>query len=145
MFSHITLLSPFWGSLNSVSVFNDYFTKIGHLIANAIDNTDNDKFATYLRNSVPQTIVLTPPLPTEILKHNQISKPQHSPDDVVAPKLSLYFGTALEFGIYSQNFKAAKVLPIFKSGNKKLLQNYRPIFLFPSLSKVLDKLIKNAL
>ena len=64
---------------------------------------------------------------------------------MVAPKLSLYFGTALEFGIYSQNFKAAKVVTLFKSGNKKLLQNYRPIFLFPSLSKVLDKLIKKRL
>ena len=30
-------------------------------------DTDNVKFTTYLRNSVPQTIVLTPPLPTAIL------------------------------------------------------------------------------
>ena len=36
-------------------------------MVNAIDNTDNVKFTTYLRNFVPQTIVLTPPLPTEIL------------------------------------------------------------------------------
>ena len=51
-------------------LFNDYFTKIGHSIANTIDNTDYVKFTTYLRNSVPQIIVLTPPLRTEI--HNII-------------------------------------------------------------------------
>ena len=47
--------------------FNGYFTKFGHPIANAIDNTDNHKFTTRLRNSVSQTIVLTPPLHTKIL------------------------------------------------------------------------------
>ena len=49
------------------NLFNDYFTKVGHSIAHEIDNTDDVKFTTYLKNSVPQTIVLTPPLPTEIL------------------------------------------------------------------------------
>ena len=49
------------------NLFNDYFTKVGHSIARAIDNTDDVKFTRYLKNSVPQTIVLTPPLPTEIL------------------------------------------------------------------------------
>ena len=40
---------------------------------------------------------------------------------------------------------AANVISIFKSGNKQPLQNYRPISLIPSLSKVLEKLIKNRL
>ena len=65
--------------------------------------------------------------------------------DVLAPKLSLYFSTALKFGIFPQIFKTEKVIPIFKSGDKQLLQNYRPISLLPSLSQVLEKLIKNRL
>ena len=140
------------------NLFNDYFTKVGHSIARAIDNTDDVKFTTYLKNSIPQTIVLIPPLPTEILNVIKSFNPNTASGydnvssfvlrlggDVLAPKLSLYFSTALEFGIFPQIFKTGKVIPIFKSGDKQLLQNYRPISLLPSLSKVLEKLIKNRL
>ena len=96
------------------NLFNDYFTEIGHSIAHAIDNTDNVKFTAYLRNSVPQTIALTPPLPTEILNiikslnpntatgYENISSFLRLGGDVLAPKLSLCFSTALEFGIFPQ-------------------------------------------
>ena len=141
------------------NLFNDYFTKVAHSIARAIDNTNNVKFTTYLKNSVPQTIVLTPPLPTEILNIIKSLNPNTGTGydnissfflrlggDVLAPKLFLYFSTALEFGIFPQIFKTGKVIPIFKSGDKQLLQNYRPFSLLPSLSKVLEKLIiKNRL
>ena len=39
----------------------------------------------------------------------------------------------------------AKVVPIFTSGNRSFLSNYRSISLLPSLSKVLEKLVKNRL
>ena len=65
--------------------------------------------------------------------------------DGLTPKLSLYFSTALEFGIFPQIFKTGKVIPIFKSGDKQVLQNYRPISLLPNLYKVLEKLIKESL
>ena len=39
----------------------------------------------------------------------------------------------------------AKVVSIFKSGNRSFTGNYRPISLLPSLSKVLEKLVKNRL
>ena len=102
--------------------------------------------------------MLTPPLPTGILNIIKSLNPNtasgydnvssfflHLGGDGLAPKLSLYFSTALEFGILPQIFKTGKVIPIFKSGDQQLLQNYRPISLLPSLSKVLEKLIKNRL
>ena len=33
-------------------------------------------------------------------------------------------------------------MPVFKTGKRNLTNNYRPISLLPSLSKVLEKLIK---
>ena len=102
--------------------------------------------------------MLTPLLPTKILNIIKSINPNTATGydnissfflrlggDVLAPKLSLYFSTAFEIGIFPQIFKTGKVIPIFKSGDKHLLQNYRPISLLPSMSKVFEKLIKNRL
>ena len=43
---------------------------------------------------------------------------------------------------YSPNYlKTAKVIPIFKSGEKDNPQNYRPLSLLPVIGKVFEKLI----
>jgi len=47
--------------------------------------------------------------------------------------------------VFPQIFKTAKIISIFKNGNKNLVCNYRPISLLSSLSKVLKKLIKSCL
>ena len=43
------------------------------------------------------------------------------------------------------NLKTAKIVPIFKSGDKTALNNYRPISILPAISKVLEKLVCNTL
>ena len=45
-------------------------------------------------------------------------------------------------GVFPNILKIAKVIPIVKSGEKSLIENYRPIFLLPVFSKVTEKLIK---
>ena len=62
---------------------------------------------------------------------------------VLVPILAVYFGKAFKLGIFPRIFKTAKVIPVFKSGNKDNICNYRPIALLPNLSKILEKLIKN--
>ena len=37
--------------------------------------------------------------------------------------------------------KIARVVPIFKKGQKDSVNNYRPIFLLTSISKILEKLV----
>ena len=41
--------------------------------------------------------------------------------------------------------KIAKVIPIFKSGEKGVFTNYRPISLLPQFSKILEKLYNDRL
>ena len=61
---------------------------------------------------------------------------------VLAPILSIYFQWSFDLGIFPQAFKTAKVIPIFKSGSRSILGNYRPTALLSNLSKILEKLIK---
>ena len=62
-----------------------------------------------------------------------------------APIPSLCFSHAFELGTFPSIFKIAKVVPTFKSGNKQIVNNYRPTSLLPTSSKILEKLIKTRL
>ena len=44
-------------------------------------------------------------------------------------------------GIIPEQWKCAKVIPLLKSGNSKLLQNYRPISNLCSMTKIFEKLV----
>ena len=64
---------------------------------------------------------------------------------VLAPILEFYFANAFEYGNFPSSLKIAKVIPLFKYGSKHEAQNYRPISLLSSISKALEKLIKERL
>ena len=66
-------------------------------------------------------------------------------NNVLAPVRSFYFSCAFQLEVIPNYFKTAKVIPIFKSGNKNLVSNYYLISLLTTLSKVLEKLIKDRL
>ena len=48
-------------------------------------------------------------------------------------------------GIFPERLKLANVIPVFKKGDSKLINSYRPISLLPVISKVLEKIIANQL
>ena len=61
----------------------------------------------------------------------------------ISPLLKHVFNRSLAEGIFPNVLKKAKVIPIFKSGDKSLAENYRPISLLPQISKIFEKLIKS--
>ena len=48
---------------------------------------------------------------------------------------------SIKSGMVPSEWKQAKVVPLFKSGNKDDLDNYRPISILPILSKILEKAV----
>ena len=48
---------------------------------------------------------------------------------------------SLNTGIFPDSLKIAKITPIFKKENPHITDNYRPISLLPSISKVFEKVV----
>ena len=55
--------------------------------------------------------------------------------NVLTKPLTLLINQCLQTGIYPSQLKMSRIKPLFKSGDKSLFSNYRPISLLPSLSK----------
>lgn len=62
--------------------------------------------------------------------------------DVICYPLVFIVNMSLETGKFPSQMKEAVVVPIFKSNDKKILGNYRPITLLPIFSKLLEKVVK---
>jgi len=63
---------------------------------------------------------------------------------VMAPLLHV-INLSLHQGKFPNDMKKAKIIPIYKNGNKHTLSNYRPISLLPAFSKLLEKIVYNRL
>ena len=66
-------------------------------------------------------------------------------DDSVVLPLHIIFINILSTSIYPDTWKLANVTPIFKKGDKQLINNYRPISLLPICGKIFEKIIFNNL
>jgi hypothetical protein len=51
------------------------------------------------------------------------------------------FNLVLKTGTFPEELKLAKVIPIYKEGDKAECGNYRPISVIPALTKIVEKLI----
>ena len=59
----------------------------------------------------------------------------------IADVLVHIFNQSFLTGIFPDPYKIAKVIPIYKSGDKHDPNNYRPISLLTAFSKILKKLV----
>ena len=64
---------------------------------------------------------------------------------VIVTLLCKIFNKSFASGIFPNAMEIAKIVPIFKSGDKTDIGHYRPIAFLPVFSKLLDKLMLNRL
>jgi hypothetical protein len=64
--------------------------------------------------------------------------------DIAVP-LSIIINKCLEEGVFPNVLKKARIIPIFKKGDKCDPGNYRPISILPVLSKILEKIVAEQL
>ena len=56
----------------------------------------------------------------------------------IAPSLTFIFNLSIRTGTYIDEWKLARVIPIYKSEDKRKCENYRPILVLPIVSKIFE-------
>ena len=66
---------------------------------------------------------------------NQLLK---SAKNVLVKPITTIINQTIVTGIFPDNLKISKVIPLYKAKYQTLLSNYRPIALLPSISKIFE-------
>ena len=132
--------------------FNNFFVNVGPQLAAKIPLSTNTHLK-YLHNSNNKNIFIEPTTENEvILAFHTISTTTSGWDKFTKKTLQLIFpsilpcltkiiNSSLNTGIVPFELKIAKIIPLFKSNNPYTLNNYRPISILPTISKIFERLV----
>ena len=131
--------------------FNEYFNTVGTNIVKNLPGL-NTNFKSFLKETNSKSMYFRPITPSEVLDIVNAFDNNKSPgsDDIdprvfkqsitfILKPLCNIFNVSLERGIFPQNLKRGKVIPIYKKGDFNKLNNYRPISLLSIFSETLRK------
>ena len=134
--------------------FNDFFSGIGKTLADQLKPSSENEHTKYLTKCLHQSLFLTPTTSFEVfnlilgLKNTKSNGKDNISAyflkvgaKVIAAPLAQLFNYTFLLGIFPASLKIAKILPIYKSGDKSDVSNYRPISILSPISKILEKLI----
>jgi hypothetical protein len=138
--------------------FNEFFTKAGQDISDSVPpvHMQPEDYINYDRE-IP-SLNLANTTPAHVKKIIRALAPKFSCDvsgvstkmiklvgDEICIPLSHIFNLSLHSGKFPTRFKQCRVIPIFKNGSRLECDNYRPISLLSSISKVLEKIVAEKL
>jgi len=140
------------------SEFNGFFTSIGKKISNSIPPIDKqpEDYINYGREIPLLNLGNTTPEHVKKIIGKLASKNSCDVNGVstrmikavgneIALPLSHIFNLSLSNGKFPTQLKKCRVIPIFKAGDHAECDNYRPISLLSSISKVLEKIVAEKL
>ena len=130
-----------------------FFTNAGPNLANDITEPDeNISIYDYLGESIEQSLFMRPVDEEEVITTvTGCTKKRYSDFEgismdtvakvvsVICKPLAHICNISFRTGVFPSRMKIAKVIPMFKSGTKTDVTNYRPISLLPQFSKILEK------
>lgn len=139
--------------------FNNYFCTVSTSILESLPTAQEDHSLFLNKMTRPTTFFfLYPVVENDVqsainsLKNSSCfdiydinTKILKSASHIICPFLSVIINKCFCSGYFPNSFKVSKVLPIFKKGDKNVLENYRPISIVPLFGKVIEVILKNRL
>ena len=132
----------------------DYYTSIANKLTSNIPPTQRDA-ASYLQDRIPQNFTMTPICPNEVstviddLKNNGhkvntistavLVESKH----IIVPIICHLINLFVQQGYFPKKLKTGCITPIYKNGDRKKVNNYRPVCSLSPLSKIIEKVINN--
>ena len=133
---------------------NNFFVGVGSNLDKKIPVADNAaSIYDYMGQQCPNSMFINPVSADEVVNIIKSCKPKQSKDcddinmsvlskvtDQIVKPLVHIFNLSFSSGIFPSEMKTAKVIPVFKGGNRSDFSNCRPISLLSQFSKILEKL-----
>ena len=138
--------------------FNKYFTNIGPSLASQINYPVGKSSKDYLLTPTPHNFSFGK-VNSDSIKEiiNKLKNKSTSgwdklsnkllkliKDDIAEP-LTVIINQTFSSGVFPHKLKIAKVIPVHKNGDSHTFNNYRPISILPSVSKVFERVMHNQL
>ena len=137
--------------------FNKYFANIGNEISNTVSHALTN-CSDYFNPRNPHSIYLDPVTPSDIITATRNIKTKTSRDfeglntkllkgsitNIIEP-ITYIVNSSLSTGVVPHGMKIAKVIPIFKKGDRTHFNNNRPISILPVFSKIMEKIVTKRL
>ena len=135
--------------------FGEYFTSVGKSYSDKVVNPVHDwKYYCDKIERNTKTLYMKPCTEFELQKliRNLPSKTSSGHDnisnvllksigDYLVTPLTRIFNDSIQLGIFPEIMKLADIVPLYKSKEKYLETNYRPISLLTTMSKLLEKIV----
>ena len=132
------------------NAFADYFKSIPQTIKSSIVKPPNDLITNIPRFGMSMVFYSADDLEVERIV-NRLKRSNEKYDiSVVVLKLGAKWFSQLIAELFNQSMlqctypnllKVARVSPIYKKDNRKLIENYRPVSVLPVLNKIFEKLV----
>ncbi len=140
-------------------IFNEYFTNIGTKLSQTIEHNNDCNFQDYITKrasvnkfsfeAVDELMVYRLITKLPVSKSVGLDKISTNVLQIAAPAvaqpLTNIFNKSIALSQFPSEWKAARVIPVFKKGQRTMLDNYRPISILPVVSKLIERILYNQL
>jgi len=136
--------------------FNTYFSMVGTNIDDQIPVSQNNPLE--FMNPPNQNSFFSEPVTSNevalVIKNlkNKACDLQSVPifiykrfSEIISPLIAKLYNLSISGGVFPDCLKVAKIVPVFKAGDPQLMNNYRPISILQTMSKIFEKLMYNKL
>ena len=132
--------------------FNDYFVNVGKSLAhNIVSNVDPLSYVERSNECITDIVITVDDVKSIVSQLNNSAAGHDDLPPSIMKQLCTEYCVPLTYiinlsitqGDFPEELKLAKVLPIYKSDDEQLIQNYRPISVLPFYSKIFENVIYN--